>query len=110
MMATQTHEPRKPVVEYRDIGRDDLSDVKAVAHRRSVDGRRTYVISHHLPGYECAGSMARWTDERWSVITWIDGARHGRGFHTKAEAMAWADRVAPYEMSPAETGATRRTE
>lgn len=77
------------VAEYRDIptGLHSRVTVLTTASGPNPSGYvRSYTLSHHTAGYECAGSMARWTDERWSVLTFSDGASHGRSFLTREAA------------------------
>ncbi|KKM82837.1 hypothetical protein LCGC14_1315590 [marine sediment metagenome] len=49
---------------------------------------RVWTLRHHTAGLECAGSMARWTNEVWSVTTSIEGISHGQRFASEAAARA----------------------
>ena len=66
------------IIEYGQIPEDSHSRVTVL--RRVTKGRTEYRLVHSTPGYECAGSMARWTDERYAVNFDMDGSIHGRSF------------------------------
>jgi hypothetical protein len=45
-------------------------------------------LEYVSPGWEPAGSCARWTDARWAVIYYdADGTSYGRQFATKDKAL-----------------------
>ena len=74
------------MVEYGNT--KQLGEFSKVTKLNSaVVGRREYTLNHHTPGFECAGSMARWNNnEVWSVLFEMDGATHGRRFLKKEDA------------------------
>ena len=79
------------IAEYRDAPSDKFSKVTTLDS--AVNGRREYSLKHHTPGFECAGSMARWSGhEMWSVTFYMDGATHGRRFLNKGEAQDLFDK------------------
>lgn len=87
----------KYAVEYSQVG-DNRSRVtilaKGIRHYGYKDDLvHEYTFSHRSAGYEPAGSMARWTDERWSVLFMSDGATHGRSFSTEQAAREHFERV-----------------
>lgn len=87
----------KYVVEYSQVG-DNWSHTTTLAKGTRHYGYKDdlvheYTLSHRSPGYESAGSMARWTDERWSVLFVCDGATHGRSFSTEQAAREHFERV-----------------
>ena len=59
----------------------------SVSTTRSVS--RKYFLSHHTEGFEPAGSMARWTQEKWTVRFYLDGSYHGRQFDTEHDARVY---------------------
>lgn len=79
------------IAEYRDAPSAQFSKVTILD--KASNERREYVLSHHTPGFELAGSMARWNDhEVWSVTFESDGATHGRRFLNKGEAQDLFDK------------------
>ena len=52
-------------------------------------GSRGYFLSHHTEGFEPAGNMARWTQEKWTVRFYLDGSYHGRQFNTEHDARVY---------------------
>lgn len=90
-MTTAVARPKR-VVEYGDIP-DGMLSQRTILSQRENDERR-WTLTHHLPGYECAGSMARWTDERWSVLFPHGGATHGRSFLSEDKAREYLAAVA----------------
>lgn len=78
------------IVEYRDAPREQFSKVTVLEQR--AKGSRMYRLTHHTPGFECAGSCARWAaNEVWAVLFDMDGATHGRRFLKKEDAQALLD-------------------
>ena len=84
-------ETSSPITEYGNVTDENRSRRTILEDCVGSDGRR-YALVHRTPGYECAGSMARWTNESWAVETWIDGTRHGQRFKNESEARALFDR------------------
>ena len=83
-MSTYTH---GQIVEYGTVTSDQFSKVTKL--ETGINGRREYTLNHHTPGFECAGSMARYNGrEVWSVQFYMDGATHGRRFLAEADARA----------------------
>jgi hypothetical protein len=77
------------IKEYRDIKPGEMSTVTVLAERSITNdyGRaKVWTLKHHTAGYECAGSCARLTDEKWSVTTMEDGSRYGNSFTSESEA------------------------
>ncbi len=86
----------KPVVEYSEVT-DQNRSIPTMLKQVEYQGR-TYSLIHRTSGYEPAGSMARWTNEIWSVTALYDGTPHGRRFKTEAEARDLFDRWISYEQ------------
>ena len=73
------------IAEYGTMSADQFSKVTRLDSR--VHGRHDYRLQHHTPGFECAGSMARYNGhEVWSVTFEAQGAIHGRRFLNEQEA------------------------
>ena len=74
----------KSPVEYGSYTDDQRSKVTTLDSGKSPEGEypRQFYLKHHSAGYEPAGSMARWTDERWGVTFDQGGAINGRRFLT----------------------------
>ena len=68
------------IKEYGDVAPGGM----AVRSTLSTSGK--YWLIHSTAGFECAGSCARSTDEKWGVLSYVDGCEHGRWFRTLAEA------------------------
>lgn len=80
------------VAEYGDLTKEDFT-TRTVIERRYMRGEtRSAALVMSSSGFECAGSLARWTDAYWAVETYIDGSRHGRRFKNEADAVALFDR------------------
>lgn len=69
-------------IEYRDVTDGQVS--RSTVLDQATHNGRTYLLRHHSAGYESAGSMARWTNEKWSVSR--PGAFGGSAFLTEQEA------------------------
>ena len=82
------HLPR--IAEYsRDLIMNSVTVLSHKMVRLGYSDRQVELrLEHHTAGYEPAGSMARWTDERWSVGTDVDGAYHGICYLTFERALA----------------------
>jgi hypothetical protein len=79
------------IAEYRDAPHAQFSKVTVLD--TGTNDRRDYRLSHHAPGFELAGSMARWNGhEVWSVLFEQGGATHGRRFLNKGEAQDLFDK------------------
>ena len=77
--------------EYGEI-KDQTSSKETTLKKRN-NGGRTYRLVHRSPGWEPAGSMARLREtESWSVLFYLDGAQHGRGFSSLADAETLFDK------------------
>lgn len=76
------------VIEYRDIPAGSHAKRQVLESEVTTIGRRhrEYFLSHSTAGYECAGSMARWTNEYYSVTFEAGGAINGRRFLTEKDA------------------------
>ena len=75
--------------EYRDARREDMAIVETLASKHSDQPaiRGTVTLLWSSPGWECAGSMLRWTNGYYGVrFTAKDGAIHGRRFQSEDEA------------------------
>ena len=75
------------IAEYHDIKNAPKSVVTILASNPNpVNLGRVYNLKHHTAGYECAGAMARWTEEHWSVTFYSDSAINGRAFKSEEQA------------------------
>jgi len=94
----------KSPIEYRDVPENGLAKKTDITDgwSKRINGR--VYLRHSTEGYECAGSMARWTDEYWAVNFMIDGSVHGQRYRTLSEAERHFDRLMapPKEPSPAD--------
>lgn len=82
------------LAEYRDITPETRCQVTQLDARPCARLRGATVrLVHATPGWEPAGSMARWTDGFYAV--WWDqfNARQGRRYQTEAEARAHFTRL-----------------
>lgn len=62
-----------------------------LSQRTVLRQEQGWTLTHHTTGYEPAGSVARYTGERWSVIT-LDArsnTRYGRSFNTIEKAQTY---------------------
>lgn len=87
--------------EYRDIKPGEMSVVTTLATKTVTNdyGRKiTWDLRHHTAGWECAGSCARWTDERWSITTFdrSSNTSYGQARRTLAESQADFDAKKDY--------------
>ncbi len=81
----------KPLtMEYRDLKDSDMS-CATILQKGYGAWNKEYTLSHHTAGYECAGSCARYTEERWKVRYIFDNALHGKAFLTEKEAQEYFD-------------------
>jgi hypothetical protein len=79
------------IAEYRDAPSDQFSKVTTLDS--GINEMREFFLKHHTPGFELAGSMARWNDyEMWSVTFEMGGATNGRRFLKKGEAQDLFDK------------------
>lgn len=86
------------MVYYGTFDSSELSRRTVLETRKS--GHTEYELGFHTVGYECAGSMARWSDhECYSVLFEMGGATHGRRFFTLEEAQAMLNKWAPLEVA-----------
>jgi hypothetical protein len=71
---------------------DDERAVRTIHEKRTHDGTE-YTLWSSSPGFETAGSVARWTNG-YHACTWYDrsGARQGRHTKTLDEARQLLDR------------------
>jgi hypothetical protein len=76
----------------------DFADAKGQMSQVSIidtlvdsDNNRCWYFKQHEPGFEPAGSMARWTNRKWSVthFDYLCNATFGKSFKGKAEAKAY---------------------
>ncbi len=67
------------IAEYRDV-----EDKMATRTVLATSGK--YRLMHSTAGYECAGSCARSTNEKWGVLFDDRGCSHGQWFRTEPEA------------------------
>lgn len=87
--------------EYRDIKQGEMS-VRTILAEREVTGdngrKSVWVLKHHSAGWECAGSCARDTAEKWSVTSFDRGANHthGNSFLNEASARRVFDSDKPW--------------
>ena len=82
----------REVIECRECTSDMRSVCTVVKterrHSEYYGNTREYRLEHWTPGYRLAGSAMRLqARECWSVVTMIDGARHGGSFRTLAEVL-----------------------
>lgn len=78
------------IAEYGSYSDAERSTREVMASAPLARSPRTNVdLARVSPGYEPAGSVARWTDGGWSV-RYFDGAYHGRRFRIENEADARA--------------------
>lgn len=75
---------RTLLAEYGDVAESDLARVETL-ETREVHGRE-YRLIHSSPGFECAGSVMRWTNGYWGIRFESGGAIQGRQFKTEEEA------------------------
>lgn len=80
------------IKEYRDIKPGEMSVVEALDSRtiKNDYGKVSiWTLKHHTAGWECAGSCARATVERWSVTTFdrSNSTTHGNSFLSLADAL-----------------------
>lgn len=77
--------------EYGDIAEGDMATRTILA----TSGK--YRLIHSTAGFECAGSCARSTEEKWGVLFDVAGCPNGRWFGSLIEAQAlfakWTHRV-----------------
>ena len=104
--------------EYRDARREDMAVVETKDTRYSTHPaiRSTVRLVWSSPGWECAGSMMRWTNGFYGVLyTASDGATHGRRFLYEDEDKArslfteWTAPVTPV-TPPQPTAAPAKAE
>jgi hypothetical protein len=82
----------KRIAEYGTYS-DALRSKKTILERRAAAYGRTCLLSHSTPGYEPAGSCARWTDERWTAgHTDSNGAFYGQSFKSEHEARSYFEK------------------
>jgi len=73
------------IAEYGSVKSDEFSKITTL--ETGTNKRREYRLAHHTPGWESAGSMARWNNnEVWSVTFEMGGAINGRRFLSFDEA------------------------
>jgi N12 class adenine-specific DNA methylase len=104
---------RAPLGQITDDAPPELRSSRTELDARpNPRGDRPWTLTHHTAGYEAAGAALRWTDEKWSVRTFQDGAGHGRSFRSESEARDYLDQVAPgpAEPPPTEIGGTLKEE
>lgn len=87
--------------EYGQIKPEELS-VVTVLDTRTVhsNGRNgEWKLKHHTAGFEPAGSVARYTEEKWSVTSFDAGLNStfgNSGFRSEAEARKVFDSAKPW--------------
>jgi len=67
----------------------DLSVVTVLASRDVTNDygqSRPWTLKHHTAGFECAGSCARATPEKWSVTSVSNGSTFGNSFLNESDA------------------------
>ncbi len=77
------------IKEYRDLTDADRSVVTVLATRNVVNDysqTREWILRHHTAGFECAGSCARSTVEKWTVTSFSNGSRFGNSFLNESDA------------------------
>ena len=75
--------------EYRDLKPEDYSVVTVLAAREVQNDygqARSWTLKHHTAGFECAGSCARSTPEKWSVTSVSNGSTFGNSFLAESDA------------------------
>src|SRR5690348_7658146 len=79
------------LAEYGELNETNKAQVTILD---TVEGdRKTYSLIHSTPGFESAGSCARWTNGYYAVrIKQRDGSIGGRCFKTLHEAQAMLDK------------------
>ncbi len=88
---TQRKGMEMKIAEYSEV--EDKPSSKETTLKKRNNGGRTYRLVHRSPGWECAGSMARLREtECWSVLFYLDGAQHGRGFSSLKDAESLFDK------------------
>lgn len=65
---------------YRKISPQEMA-AKTIVYKDEK-----FTMIHSTAGWEVAGSAARYTNEKWSVLFFIDGIPHGQAFKTYNEA------------------------
>ena len=73
------------------IAPENVSRVEVLATKSVVNdyGREiAWKLEHATAGFRAAGSMARYSDETWSVVHYIAGTRHGNTYRNYGAAMA----------------------
>lgn len=71
------------IKEYGDLAPGEMA-VRSTIATGGPNGK--YRLVHSTAGYECAGSCARSTAEKWGVLTGHAGCPRGQWFKTLAEA------------------------
>ena len=77
--------------EYRDLKPEDRSIVTVLSVRDVANDYgqvRPWALKHHTAGFECAGSCARSTVEKWTVTSVSNGSTFGNSFLSEPEALA----------------------
>jgi hypothetical protein len=94
-IAANHSEPAEPAKREIPAGKvlltEDVDDSNrarvSVLEERTAAGR-TYRLVRSSPGFEPAGSCARWTNGYFAIRFEVGGAIHGRQFKTETEARA----------------------
>ena len=92
--------------EYGTLERHELS------RRTVLESFEGWTLTHHGEGYEPAGSAARYTRERWSVLRHEpqSNTTHGRSYLTREAAEAYfVERVALARRSHGVNSQTERS-
>lgn len=77
------------MIEYRNVPAGAMAKRTVLACGLSARHRVTYELIYSTAGYECAGSCARETNEKWGAIfTDSNGTTGGQWFKTESEARA----------------------
>jgi hypothetical protein len=76
----------KKIADYGDIKDAPKSKTNCINSAVNSHGKE-YFLKHKTAGYEPSGSMARWTNEAWGVIFYVDGCPNGQWFKTEHEAL-----------------------
>ncbi len=106
------------IKEYRDLTDADRSVVTVLSTRNVVNDysqTREWILRHHTAGFECAGSCARSTPEKWSVTSVSNGSTFGNSFLNESDARTvfnsdrpWYrdERIFPYAKTAADRVST----
>ena len=82
------------LAEYGSYPPEDRAQARVIAEGHSEKVRSTVKLVEVSPGWEMAGSVARWTNGYFAVWWWeSSGTRHGQQYKDEAKAAAHFDRL-----------------